>query len=249
MLCHLVVYLIIGVLLIHRAGSSREGGFQYSSQQHWSGTCSNNTGHQSPINIQVPDNTVKVQDPLLVPAATKDVTMEMMKDDHTVKVTFPEGIDGEFEFKIPTTNGVKTKALQLHLHWGQSEHMINFKWYKLESHLVTLRVDDGQPKLTVFGRVFELGEANPMVEKMIEAAERNATQVEGFDLTVLYPPSIRHILAYSGSLTTPPCTEGVSWFVVQEPLTISEDQVKFLDKLDQISECFTYLMHFLTSSQ
>ena len=38
-----------------------------------------------------------------------------------------------------------------------------------------------------------------MVEKMIEAAERNATQVEGFDLTVLYPPSIRHILAYSGA--------------------------------------------------
>ena len=47
---------------------------------------------------------------LILSAATKDVTMEMMKDDHTVKVTFPEGIDGEFEFKIPTTNGVKTKV-------------------------------------------------------------------------------------------------------------------------------------------
>ena len=37
-----------------------------------------------------------------------------------------------------------------------------------------------------------------MIEKMIEAAEKNATQVEGFDLTVLYPSSIRHVLAYSG---------------------------------------------------
>ena len=42
------------------------------------------------------------------------------------------------------------------------------------------------------------GEANPMIEKMIVAAEKNATQVEGFDLTVLYPTSIRHVLAYSG---------------------------------------------------
>ena len=44
------------------------------------------------------------------------------------------------------------------------------------------------------------GEANPMIEKMIVAAEKNATQVEGFDLTVLYPSSIRHVLAYSGTV-------------------------------------------------
>ena len=42
--------------------------------------------------------------------ATKNVTMKMVEDEHTVKVLFPEGEDGEFDFEIPTLNGTTTKV-------------------------------------------------------------------------------------------------------------------------------------------
>ncbi|MCB4761661.1 MAG: carbonic anhydrase family protein, partial [Sulfurovum sp.] len=39
-------------------------------------------------------------------------------------------------------------------------------------------------------------------------------------------PKNKHYYRFNGSLTTPPCTEGVRWFVLKEPLVVSKEQIK-----------------------
>lgn len=50
-------------------------------------------------------------------------------------------------------------------------------------------------------------------------------QIDPFPLASIMPPFGRNYYTYFGSLTFPPCTEGVRWIVQPEPLWISSDQV------------------------
>eukprot|EP01083_Nonionella_stella_P084448 233764_1 len=152
----------------------------------------------------------------------------------------------------------------LHFHWAEtdeygSEHALNGELYPLELHLVHYSCDyrmasdaqrayssgeatekyDDDNVLGVIGVLFEIGEANPVLDQILnefvvdkvrfyEEASDYDNRIElyytEFDLMDLLP-SNKEMMAYLGSLTTPPCYETVRWHVMKQPMTVSLEQM------------------------
>jgi carbonic anhydrase len=103
----------------------------------------------------------------------------------------------------------------------------------MEGHLVHA---DGNGNLAVIALMFELGPDNPALDalwpSLPETAGDKASLAAPFEAERLLPPD-RDYYRFSGSLTTPPCTEGVRWLVLKSPVPVSGEQV----------DRFTALMH------
>ncbi|HEY8603554.1 carbonic anhydrase family protein [Tsuneonella suprasediminis] len=108
---------------------------------------------------------------------------------------------------------------QVHFH-TPAEHKIHGKLYPLAAHFVHA-TDDGE--LTVLGVTFEAGAENPALQTILDAVTAGADSVE-LDLAQLAPRD-QAVYRYMGSLTTPPCSEGVNWFVAATVLTASKEQI------------------------
>jgi carbonic anhydrase len=113
---------------------------------------------------------------------------------------------------------------QFHFH-NPSEHTILGQAYPLEMHLVH---QNQAGQLAVIGALFEEGKYNPALDDVwknmptqvnVESATNNP-----IDVNALLPAD-RSYYHYQGSLTTPPCTEGVMWYVLSTPLTMSRAQI------------------------
>ena len=128
--------------------------------------------------------------------------------------------------------GHSYQFLQIHFH-DPSEHQIDGMSYPMEMHLVH---KDSEGRLLVIGVLAQEGEehneinlAGAWVEKqvghrMLQSGEEVAGEYQFNPMKVL-PKDQKHFYAYSGSLTTPPCTEGVQWIVLKEPIELSKDQI------------------------
>ena len=121
-------------------------------------------------------------------------------------------------------DGVRYALQQFHFH-HRSEHTVDGAEMPLEMHLVH-RSESGA--LAVVGVLFAAGAANAALAPVWaamppEAGVANAAPVR-LDLAALLPAG-RETWRYRGSLTTPPCTEGVAWVVLTEPLTLSAAQI------------------------
>ncbi len=114
------------------------------------------------------------------------------------------------------------ELLQIHTH-QHSEHSLNGKLYPTEIHNV--HVYNGT-KLLVIGVLFEEGPANPEFGKYINHA-KNLTDGGSINMAELVGPAIKpeFLTMYQGSLTTPPCSEGVRWAVSSKILTLSAEQL------------------------
>lgn len=110
--------------------------------------------------------------------------------------------------------------LQFHAH-APSEHTIDGESFPMEVHFVHQN-DAG--KLAVVGVMVEEGERNEPYSHLAEALRDSGRTVTVDDVSSLLP-SERGYYTYSGSLTTPPCTEGVRWIVLEEPITMSPEQL------------------------
>ena len=129
-------------------------------------------------------------------------------------------------------DGHSYQFLQLHFH-DPSEHQIDGTSYPMEMHLVH---KDSEGKLLVIGVLIQEGEeqnelarASAWIRKqvghrMLQSGEEVAGEYQFNPMKVL-PKDQKHFYAYSGSLTTPPCTEGVQWIVLKEPIELSKDQI------------------------
>ncbi len=119
----------------------------------------------------------------------------------------------------------KYDMLQVHAH-QHSEHAINGKLYPAEIHVVHVR---GRSKLLVVGVLFEVGESSPGLQRFIDCA-KNETLGE-LNVAGLVGPAMKkeHLTLYHGSLTTPPCSEGVRWAVSSKIMTASPEQIKELN--------------------
>lgn len=127
--------------------------------------------------------------------------------------------------------------LQFHLHWGLnayqgSEHTINDRKYPLEVHFVHRSSSTGA--LAVLGILFDLQrEDNPYLNDLLSAVNRTFNRSVSFeqqvDISRMFPtsPSPR-FYRYNGSLTTPPCTEGVIWTLLKKTVPISSYQLRAL---------------------
>jgi len=144
--------------------------------------------------------------------------LSVVNNGHTIQQNFDAGSSMQ-------SGGNKYDLEQFHFH-SPSEHTFNGKHFPLEVHLVHA---DKKGNLAVVGIMFEEGEANQTLEKiwqiMPEKADMTNTSAQKLNALDLIPENTDFAL-YSGSLTTPPCSEGVRWHVVQEPLEVSEMQLK-----------------------
>lgn len=147
----------------------------------------------------------------------------------------------EIENKGHTTEvyvapGESTTMLQgeewelVRFHWHEpSEHVSGDDSYDMELHFVHQRTVDGATENAVLGVLIEAGEANPTYDPIwaaqpAEQGEREALDGE-IDITTLLPDDLATV-TYEGSLTTPPCSEGISWNVLTTPVTISAEQIE-----------------------
>lgn len=145
------------------------------------------------------------------------VSYDAVDNGHTVQVNFPEG-------SFMKARGKRFKLLQFHYHTG-SEHTIDEQQFPLELHLVH-QTDSG--KLGVIGVMVEPGAPNETLAKVLDnLPEPGATLTNSnvqINATGILPESLAYY-KYSGSLTTPPCTEGVAWHVLSTPITASQAQL------------------------
>jgi carbonic anhydrase len=119
--------------------------------------------------------------------------------------------------------------VQAHLH-TPSEHTLNGKKYEAEIHFVNVR-DDG--RLAVVGLFVELGAFNPQIQLMLDNTINTAGEKAHNRTAIVFEPKkllpkgagSGKFYTYSGSLTTPPCTEGVNWYVYEKPITFSAAQL------------------------
>lgn len=121
-------------------------------------------------------------------------------------------------------DGARYDLVQFHFH-RRSEHLVDGTRFPLEMHLVHRNGDNG---VAVVGILFVEGEANealaPAWSHLPPVPGTSREALEAFDVASLLPAG-RTTWRYRGSLTTPPCTEGVAWVIPVEPLSMSASQI------------------------
>jgi carbonic anhydrase len=120
------------------------------------------------------------------------------------------------------------QLLQFHFH-SPSEHKINGELFPLEGHFVH---QNSSGALAVVGVLFREGEWNAGLASIGAAGPQAIDQPAAIDIDIgaldLYS-NHESYYRYNGSLTTPPCTEGIQWYVLKKPGHIAAEQVaKFL---------------------
>jgi carbonic anhydrase len=174
---------------------------------------------QSPIDIR---DGVKVQlDP--VQFDYKPSGFRVLDNGHTVQVNVAPGNSIE-------VLGRRYDLLQFHFH-RPSEERINGRQFDMVAHLVHKDVDG---RLAVVAVLLDRGSAQPIVQAVwnnlpLEKGEEVAAKT-ALDLNALLPTD-KSYYTYMGSLTTPPCSEGVLWMVMKNPVPISAEQVGIFARL------------------
>ena len=141
---------------------------------------------------------------------------------HTVYLDFPAG-------NILDVAGRRYELQGIHYH-SPAEHQVNGESFAAELHLVH---QDGDGDLAVVGLLFRLGAASRWVQALLDAAPDAGSAAELADGVgaAYFVPNRLNYYGYDGSLTTPPCTEGVRWIVMQAIGTVSPEQVARLQEL------------------
>jgi carbonic anhydrase len=150
---------------------------------------------------------------------------EILNNGHTVQVNYEKG-------SHITLDGRTFNLLQFHFH-APSENHINGRSYPMEAHLVHA---DQEGNLAVVAVMFEEGLANRGLESAWSMMPKHVGEKKilsgavGVDNIL---PENRDYYRFGGSLTTPPCSEGVRWLVMKEAVTASKQQI----------EAFAHVLH------
>lgn len=126
-------------------------------------------------------------------------------------------------------NGTDYKLLQCHWH-SPSEHTFNGTRYNLELHIIHL---SSHREIAVIGIIYKYGRPDPFLARLIHHI--SSVGKEEKDLGIVNPGDIkfgsRKYFRYIGSLTVPPCSEGVIWTIVNKVRTVSREQVRVLREM------------------
>ena len=189
--------------------------------EHWASadaayaTCGSGK-HQSPIDIE--KTTVEPLPALEV--AYQPIPLTVTDTGHSFQVNVPAGSGGI------TVNGTHYDLVQFHFH-RPSEEEVHGHHYAMVAHLVH-KNDKGE--LAVVAVLIHAGEPNAFLKEIFDnfpAKGTSETKVSGatVNLGEFLPPH-RGYYTFDGSLTTPPCTEHVRWFVLKSPVQASKAQVQ-----------------------
>lgn len=122
-----------------------------------------------------------------------------------------------------TSGGIAFNLLQVHFH-TPSEHAIDGKRFPLVAHFVHA---SGDGRLGVLGVMFEEGTDNEALAAILSAHEAGDGAPVRFDIDAMVPEDLG-VYRYMGSLTTPPCSEGVNWHVADTPIEAGAAQIAAL---------------------
>lgn len=174
---------------------------------------------QSPIDIR---DGIRVDlDPVVFDY--KPVRYNVVDNGHTIQVNVGAG-------NSISILGRRYDLVQMHFH-RPAEERVNGVSYDMVAHLVHKDVDG---KLVVIALLIQQGKPNSVVQTIWNymPLEKNDTvQPPGtIDLSQILPTG-RGYYTYMGSLTTPPCTEGVLWVVFKEPIELSAEQIAIFSRM------------------
>jgi carbonic anhydrase len=179
---------------------------------------------QSPINIididVVTDTSLNSID---INYSSNVKIHDVINNGHSIQYDFEKG-------DYITLNDHKYELKQIHFHEA-SEHTINGIRYPLEMHLVHASEDHKIAVLAVMAKEGESSSPFTFLENYLPVEKGETKQIDAyFDLNLNLPEN-KEYYTYEGSLTTPPCTQNVSWYIFKTPITVSVDQVKQLQNL------------------
>jgi carbonic anhydrase len=172
--------------------------------------------------------TGREQSPIDLPARRRGETEEsvffvyrptggkVVDNGHTLQVDLEPG-------SYAVVDGARYDLVQFHVH-TPSEHQVDGEAYAMEVHLVH---KNKSGRLAVVGVLFEAGAASPAMAAVWKQAPKKpgvAPLKKKFDPATLLPDDTAAD-RYAGSLTTPPCSEGVRWIVLRRPRTDAEAKI------------------------
>ncbi len=223
------ISMAVSVVLALSAGSA------LAAEQHWGYSGEDGAAHWAEIDPafamcatgvnQSPVNLTGFVEAEMAPLEFNytGLATEIMNNGHAVQAKYTTGST----VKIAGTSYM-LKQFTFH---SPSENQINGEYFPMEAEFVHAGYDG---KLAVISVMYTIGEANEGVKKLwrqmpVEVGTKAGlfSQVRAEDLM----PADRDYYRFNGSLTTPPCTEGVTWIVMKNPVTISEAQLKQLSKV------------------
>lgn len=212
--------LALCLLALMSTGSVQAAEWGYSGQHgpaYWgnvSATCADGK-NQSPIDISG-----------AVDADLKDLEITyqgnvtaLTNNGHTLQAE----LSGDNTLSL---DGTTYKLQQFHFH-TPSENLIRGKQYPLEAHFVHA---DRSGNLAVLAVMFDNGAENPQMTQLTDTLPGKGETVKlnpSFPVASLLP-KLAHYYRFNGSLTTPPCSEGVRWLVVKQPQQLAGEQTQQL---------------------
>jgi carbonic anhydrase len=178
-------------------------------------------GHlQSPIDIR----GARPADLPAIKFDYKPSVLKLIDNGHTIQVNYDPGswID---------VGGARYELVQFHFH-HPSEEKVAGKAHAMVAHLVHRNAEG---KLAVVAILLDGGGAS----QFIDAVWKNIPHEKGREVTVAdraidvtkLLPAKRDYYTYQGSLTTPPCSEGVTWFVLKSPVSIANSDIAAFARL------------------
>jgi carbonic anhydrase len=181
-----------------------------------------NGQRQSPIDIRNPQKA----DLPPIQFDYKPSTLRIIDNGHTVMVTYGPG-------SFISVGGKKYALKQFHFHLP-SEEEVNGKRHEMVVHLVHA---DEEGELAVVAVFLEKGEDNALVHELWNHLPKEKDKEETSESAHINAagllPVDRAYYTFPGSLTTPPCSENVTWFVLKHPVTVSAAEIEQFSKLYQ----------------
>lgn len=182
-----------------------------------------NGGMQSPIDLS--SGRVKIIEKLgELKRSYKSCNATLHNRGHDISVQWIGDRAGSIQI-----NGTDYFLKQGHWH-SPSEHSINGRRYDLELHMVHETKD--LKKIAVVGLLYKIGQPDAFISKLMKRIVSMTDKKEYRRLGMIDPTAIKmggkKYYRYMGSLTIPPCTEGVIWTINKMIRTVSKEQVKLL---------------------
>ena len=164
---------------------------------------------QSPIDIRGAKTSAELP---AIRFNYQPVPLQSLENDHTLQVNYPPG-------SFMEVGGKRYELVQFHFH-KPSEEKVNGKAHDMVAHLVH---KDADGKLAVVAVLLDKGGANDTIDTIWRHRPKHREEVYKpgviIDASKLLPVQ-QGYYTFDGSLTTPPCSEGVRWFVLKSPTKI-----------------------------